>query len=177
MPAEFAVDVYQTLMRDGAALGAANAGYYAIDSLRIEKGYRAWGRELSPEINPYEAGLSFAVKLDGRDFRGREALAAIDKTKLGRRIVSLVIDAPHTNLWGNELILRDGEPAGFVTSAAFGHTIGKPVALGLLVRHDGAAERAWLEDGAYQVDLAGERYTAAVSLKPPYDPASQRIRI
>ena len=176
VPVEFAVDVYQTLLRVGAEFGVANAGYYAIDSLRIEKGYRAWGRELTPEINPYEAGLSFAVRLDGRHFRGRDSLAAIDPTTIRRRIVSLVIDAPHTNLWGNELILRNGQPSGFVTSAAFGHTIGAPVALGLLSRKDSPADGAWVETGNYSVDLAGERYAAAVSLKAPYDPDSQRIR-
>jgi 4-methylaminobutanoate oxidase (formaldehyde-forming) len=180
VPVEFAVSVYQALIEAGKDLGVANAGYYAIDSLRLEKGYRAWGRELTPEINPYEAGLSFAVKLDRPNFRGYGALGAIAKAggaaSVRRRIVSLVIDAPHTNLWGNELILRNGEPVGSVTSAAFGHTIGKPVALGLVARTDGAADRAWVESGTYEIDLAGERYPAAVSLKAPYDPDSRRIR-
>ncbi|MGH6610983.1 MAG: aminomethyltransferase family protein, partial [Burkholderiaceae bacterium] len=176
VPVEFAIDVYQALMTAGAELGVINAGYYAIDSLRIEKGYRAWGRELTPDINPYEAGLSFAVKLDGTPFRGHAALAAIDKASINRRIVSLVIDAPHTNLWGNELILSDGEPVGFVTSAAYGHTIGKPVALGLITRSNGAADREWIASGEYEIDLAGERYATTVSLKAPYDPDSRRIK-
>jgi 4-methylaminobutanoate oxidase (formaldehyde-forming) len=180
VPVEFAVDVYQALMEAGKDLGVANAGYYAIDSLRLEKGYRAWGRELTPEINPYEAGLSFTVKFDRSSFRGRDALSAIAKAggaaSVKRRIVSLVVDAPHTNLWGNELILRNGEPVGSVTSAAFGHTLGKPVALGLIARPDGAADRAWMESGSYEIDLAGERYPATVSLKAPYDPDSRRTR-
>jgi 4-methylaminobutanoate oxidase (formaldehyde-forming) len=180
VPVEFAVSVYQALMEAGKDLGVTNAGYYAIDSLRLEKGYRAWGRELTPEINPYEAGLSFAVKFDRPSFRGRDALSAIAKAggaaSVKRRIVSLVIDAPHTNLWGNELILRNGEPVGSVTSAAFGHTIGKPVALGLVARPDGAADRGWIESGHYEIDLAGESYPANVSLKAPYDPDSLRIR-
>ena len=112
VPVEFAVGVYELLMAAGAAFGIANAGYYAIDSLRLEKGYRAWGRELSPDINPYEAGLGFAVKLDKPGgFRGRDALAAVDQREVRRRIVSLTIDAPHTNAWGSELILRDGNPS------------------------------------------------------------------
>ncbi|HVE88688.1 MAG TPA: glycine cleavage T C-terminal barrel domain-containing protein, partial [Burkholderiaceae bacterium] len=177
VPVEFAVGVYEVLMAAGSDLQVANAGYYAIDSLRLEKGYRAWGRELSPDINPYEAGLGFAVKLDKPgDFRGRDALAAINRSALKRRVVSLVIDASHTNVWGNELILRDGEPIGFITSGAFGHTIGKPVALGLITRTDGPADSAWIEGGRYEIDLAGERYAAAVSLKAPYDPNSQRTR-
>ena len=177
VPVEFAVCVYEAVMAAGSDLQVTNAGYYAIDSLRLEKGYRAWGRELSPDINPYEAGLGFAVKLDKPGgFRGRDALAAIDRSALARRIVSLVIDASHTNVWGNELILRNGEPSGFITSGAFGHTIGKPVALGLITRTDGPADSAWIEGGRYEIDLAGERYAAAISLKAPYDPNSQRTR-
>ena len=177
VPVEFAVGVYEGLIAAAGDLGAVNAGYYAIDSLRLEKGYRAWGRELSPEINPYEAGLGFAMKLDKPGgFRGRDALAALDSSAVRRRIVSLVIDAPHTNVWGNELILRNGEPAGSITSAAFGHTIGKPVALGLVTRTDGLADRAWIEGGRYEIDLAGERYAATVSLKAPYDPDSRRVK-
>ena len=177
VPVEFAVAVYEALFAGGGGIGVAHAGYYAIDSLRLEKGYRAWGRELSPDITPYEAGLGFAVKLDkAGGFRGCDALAALDRSALRRRIVSLVIDAPHTNVWGNELILRDGVPVGFITSAAFGHTIGKPVALGLVTRPDGAADRAWIDGGEYEIDLAGERYAAAVSLKAPYDPESRQIK-
>jgi 4-methylaminobutanoate oxidase (formaldehyde-forming) len=178
-PVEFAVSVYEQLMQAGRDLGLVNAGYYAIDSLRLEKGYRAWGRELTPDINPYEAGIGFAVRLDkATDFRGRAALQALKDAgganAMARRVVSLVVDAPHTNLWGGELILRNNSPAGFVTSAAFGHTLGKPVALGILSNAHGAADKTWIEAGTYQVDLAGERYAARVSLKAPLDSAAAR---
>ena len=178
-PVEFAVGVYEQLMQAGRDLGLVNAGYYAIDSLRLEKGYRAWGRELTPDINPYEAGLGFAVRLDkATDFRGRAALQALKDAgganAMARRVVSLVVDAPHTNLWGGELILRNNSPAGFVTSAAFGHTLGTPVALGILSNAHGAADKTWIEAGTYQVDLAGERYAARVSLKAPLDSAAAR---
>jgi 4-methylaminobutanoate oxidase (formaldehyde-forming) len=177
VPVEFAVGVFEALSAAGADLGLRHAGYYAIDSLRIEKGYRAWGRELSPDLNAYEAGLGFAVKLDKPGgFAGRDALARLKHQGVRRRIVSLVVDAPHTNLWGNELILRDGVPVGFVTSAAFGHTVGKPVALGLITRADGLADSQWLAAGTYAIDLAGERFAAAVSLAAPYDPTGARVR-
>ncbi|MGZ8254285.1 MAG: GcvT family protein [Burkholderiaceae bacterium] len=176
-PVEFAVGVYETLLAAGRELGVTNAGYYAIDSLRLEKGYRAWGRELNPDVTPYEAGLGFAVAFDKPGgFRGQARLAELKGQAPTRRIVSLVVDAPHTNLWGGELILRDGAPAGSVTSAAYGHTIGRPVALGVITRGDGAADKAWIEGGTYEVDLAGERYMAVVSLKAPYDPTSLRVR-
>ncbi len=174
VPVEFAVGVYERLREAGRDLGLVDAGYYAIESLRLEKGYRAWGRELTPDVNPFEAGLAFAVRPDKGEFRGREALARARTEGVKRRIVSLVVDAPHTNLWGNELVLRDGEPAGFVTSAAFGHTVGRPVALGLVSRSDGPADPAWLDAGTYQIDLAGERYPARLSLKAPLDPRSAR---
>jgi len=180
VPAEFTVGVYEQLLQAGSELGLVNAGYYAIDSLRLEKGYRAWGRELTPDINPYESGLAFAVRLDKPDFRGKTALQAIKdaggSSTVARRVVSLVVEAPHSNLWGGELILRDNVPVGFVTSAAFGHTIGRPVALGLISNAHGTADANWIGTGRYTIDLAGERFDAAVSLKAPYDPASSRTK-
>ncbi len=180
VPVEFAVAAYEEIAAAGDGLGLRNAGYYAIESLRLEKGYRAWGRELTPEINPFEAGLGFAINWDKGDFRGRAALDAMrsagGSAAAGRRIVSLVVDAPQTNLWGNELILRDGQPAGFVTSAAFGHTIGRPVALGLVSNAGAAADWQWIEAGTWQVDVAGERFDADVSLRAPYEPAGARVR-
>jgi 4-methylaminobutanoate oxidase (formaldehyde-forming) len=181
VPVEFAVGVYEQLLEAGKDLGLVNAGYYAIDSLRLEKGYRAWGRELTPDITPYEAGLAFAVKFDkDEDFRGRRALQVLKdaggSAAVVRRVVSLVVDAAHTNLWGGELILRNDAPAGFVTSAAFGHTLGKPVALGIISNGEGPASAAWIDSGRYTIDLARERFAAAVSLKAPYDPASSRTK-
>jgi 4-methylaminobutanoate oxidase (formaldehyde-forming) len=178
VPVEFTVGVYEQLLAAGADLGLVNAGYYAVDSLRLEKGYRAWGRELTPDINPFEAGLAFAVKLDKGEFRGRRALMALQaaggSAAAARRIVSLVVDAAHTNLWGGELVLRNNAPAGFVTSAAFGHTIGRPVALALVSNPHGAADRAWIDAGDWKVDLAGVRYPAQASLKAPLDAAAAR---
>jgi 4-methylaminobutanoate oxidase (formaldehyde-forming) len=180
VPVEFATAVYEEIVAAGDDLGLSNAGYYAVDTLRLEKGYRAWGRELTPDINPFEAGLAFAVSWDKGNFRGRAALERLQATggaaTVRRRIVSLVVDAPHTNLWGNELVLRDGRPAGFVTSAAFGHTVGRPVALGLVSNPVAAADKAWVESGKWEVDLAGDRLAAAASLRAPYDPAGLRVR-
>jgi glycine cleavage system aminomethyltransferase T len=165
------------LLSAGRDLGVANAGYYAIDSLRLEKGYRAWGRELTPDITPYEAGLGFAVALDKPGgFSGQSALARLKGQPSSRRVVSLVVDAAHSNLWGGELMLRDGRPVGFVTSAAFGHTVGRPVALGIVSRADGPVDHDWIDTGRFEIDLAGDLYAAAVSFKAPYDPASSRVK-
>src|SRR5436853_6946793 len=99
-------------MEAGADLGARNPGYHAIASLRLEKGYRAWGRELTPDYNPYEAGLSFAVKLDKGDFIGRDALLAAKAEPPARRLLNFVALAPDSPIaHGGELILRNREPA------------------------------------------------------------------
>ena len=177
VPVELAVGVYETLHDAGSASGLVDAGYYAIDSLRIEKGYRAWGRELSPERNPYEAGLAFACKLGGDiPFRGRAALLAIKREGIRRCVAAVTVDAPDAMLWGGEAVLRDGRPAGFVTSAAFGHTLGMPVALATIEHHEATTDRSAILTGRFEIDLAGERLPATVHLRAPVDPDGIRIR-
>ncbi len=167
VPVADAPAVYDAVQRGGAV----DAGYYAIESLRLEKGYRAFGRELTPDYGPVEAGLVFATALDGdKDFLGRSALeahrASLRAGGPRRRLVSLVLGSPEPMLWGGELLLRDGAPAGQVTSAAWGETVGACVGLGYL-RHDGPVTTDWLDSGAFEVDLAGERYAVRVSLRAP----------
>jgi len=144
----------------------------------LEKGYRAFGRELGPDTSPVEAGLGFTCKLGTAiPFRGRAAVEKHKAQGVSRRLVSLVISDPAAYAWGGELLLRDDEPAGFASSAAFGHTLGRTVLLGYVERRDGGvADRAWISQGTYHVAIGGERYEASVSLKPPYDPAGMRIR-
>ncbi|HVY00832.1 MAG TPA: FAD-dependent oxidoreductase [Pseudorhodoplanes sp.] len=174
VPAEFAAGVYDALIGAGERLGVRDAGYYAIESLRLEKGYRAFGRELSPDVTPYEAGLGFAVDLGKGDFLGRAALVAARERPPRRRLLSFVGTAPDTPLaHGGELILRDGEPVGEVTSAAYGHSVGGLVALGYVA--DGGAES--IATGAFALDIAGERVPVRASLKAPYDPANLRVKV
>ncbi|TDN61254.1 FAD-dependent oxidoreductase [Paraburkholderia sp. BL10I2N1] len=178
VPVEFAVGVYETLHAAGEPFGLVNAGYYAIDSLRIEKGYRAWGRELTPDVNPFEAGLEFACKLKTDvPFRGRDALLTLRDQPVRRRLAILTADgASDRMLWGGEAILRNGVPVGFVSSAAFGHTLGRPVAMGYINNPDGAADVDYLTGGRYAIDVAGELLPATVHLKAPYDPRSGRVK-
>lgn len=164
IPAASAATVYD-------ALDATDAGYYAIESLRLEKGYRAFGRELTPDFGPVEAGLVFATALNGtKDFLGRAALEA-HRAELAsggprRRLVSFVVSSPEPMLWGGELVLRDGVPAGQVTSAAWGATVGSCVGLAYL-RHDGPVTSDWLAGGAFEVDVAGDRFPVRCSLRAP----------
>jgi sarcosine dehydrogenase len=176
VPAEYAGAVYDTLMQAGAEFGVRNAGYYAVESLRLEKAYRAWGRELTPDYNPYEAGLSFAVKLDKGDFIGRTALLAAKGKPPARRLLSFVATSSDTPIaHGGELILRNGEPAGEVTSAAYGHTVGGIVALGYAATAGQRVDEAWLS-ARFEIDIAGERVPVRASLKAPYDPEGTRTK-
>ena len=177
VPVEFAVGVYETLHAAGAAFGLKDAGYYAIDSLRIEKGYRAWGRELTPDTNPVQAGLTFACKLaGGLPFVGREAVELAKSTGVRRRLVSVVLDgASDRMLWGGEALLRNGVPVGFLSSAAYGHTIDAPVGLAYLTNPDGVVSAEYVETGRYQVDLAGDRLDARIQLRALYDPKGERV--
>jgi 4-methylaminobutanoate oxidase (formaldehyde-forming) len=178
VPAEFAVGVYDDLMEAGVRFGVARGGYYAIESLRLEKGYRAFGRELTPNDNPVEAGLLFACKLSSDvDFLGR---AAVEKAKAEgprRRVVGFSVSSPEPMLWGGELVLRDGVVAGQVTSAAWGESTGACVGLASVKSADQATVDAqWVRAGAYEVNVGGTLYPITVSLKPTYDPTNARIR-
>jgi 4-methylaminobutanoate oxidase (formaldehyde-forming) len=167
--------VYDALRAAGKDLGLADAGYHSIESLRLEKGYRAFGRDLTPDLTPVEAGLVFATALAGKggsdkDFLGRAALVAhrdrLREPGPRRRVVSFVLEDPEPMVWGGELLLRDGEPAGQVTSAAYGATVGASVGLALL-RADRTIRQEDLDGASYEIDLAGERYPARLSLAAP----------
>ncbi len=178
VPSEFAVTVFDTLGEAGARHGLAMGGYYALESLRLEKGYRALGRELTHDYTPLEAGLMFACKMKTAiPFRGREALEIQQRDGIRRKLVSLVLSSPEAVLWGGELVLRDGEPAGFVTSGAYGHTIGASAGLAYIERKDGQPiDDAWLTRGRYQAEVSGEIRDTALYLRAPYDPESLRVR-
>ena len=178
VPAEFAVGVYEDLMTAGAQFGVGRGGYYTIESLRLEKGYRAFGRELTPSENPVEAGLLFACKLKTDiAFLGREAVEKAKAEGPQRRLVGFKVDAPEAMLWGGELIMRDGAVAGQVTSAAWGATIGSCVGLAYVRASDNAVISAgWVKDGTYEVNVGGQLYPVSVSLRPLYDPANEKVR-
>ena len=177
VPVDQAVTVYEALMAAGGDLGLIDAGYYALESLRIEKAYRAWGRELTPDCHPLEAGLGFAVKLAREiPFRGREALLQHRRRGLTRRMVALTLEDPEAVLWGGELILRDDRPVGHLSSGAYGHTLGRALGLGFVSSDAGPADDAFVLDGRYAIDIAGTRVAAQVHLRAPYDPHAARLR-
>ncbi len=178
VPTEFAVGVYELLHQAGTDLGLVDAGYYAINSLRLEKGYRAFGAELTPDHNPVEAGLLFACKL-GTDlpFLGREAVKRAKADGPSRRLVSFVLADPDVMMWGGELVLRDGVAVGQVTSAAWGATVAACVGLAYVTDRSGAPVTAeHLATGRFEINVGGVRCLATLHLRPPYDPSGSRVK-
>jgi glycine cleavage system aminomethyltransferase T/glycine/D-amino acid oxidase-like deaminating enzyme len=178
VPTEFAVGVYELLTQAGRELGLAEAGYYTINSLRLDKGYRAFGSDIGPDDNPVEAGLLFACKLaTDVDFLGREAVEQVRATGARRRLVSLVLDDADPMLWGSELVLRDGVRAGQVRSAGWSQSMGACVAVAAIWRPDGdVVTPDHLRSGGYAVDVGGDVRTATMHLRPPFDPGGGRIK-
>jgi 4-methylaminobutanoate oxidase (formaldehyde-forming) len=176
VPVEFALSVYDALSEVGRAAGLADAGYRAIESLRLEKGYRAWGSDIGPDHSPLVAGLGWAVKLGSTTpFVGRDALERQAAAPLPRLFAGFTVDDPTVTLFGREMIYRDGERVGWLTSGGYGYTIGRPIGYGYVRRGEGV-DRDFVLSGSYELEIATERVPAQVTLEPPLDPAGTRVR-
>ena len=174
VPTEFMLGVYDRIVEAGSALGLRHAGYRSMDSLRLEKGYRAWGLDLTDQDTPLEAGLGFAVAFDkGVDFTGRDALLSQREAGLERRLVMFVLDDPEPYILGNEPVYRNGQVFGRITSGFFGHTVGRSVGMGYVRVEPDAGP---ITSGLYELEMSTERFPATASLRPPYDPRSIRVR-
>ena len=175
MPVEVAVTVYEALMTAGQDLGLVNAGYRAIETLRLEKGYRAWGSDIGPDHTPVEAGLLWACKMkSGQGFLGRPAIEAQVAQGVRKRLACFTVADPQVILLGRETIYRDGVRAGWLSSGGFGHTVGLPIGLGY-VRAEGVND-AYLTNGSYELEVASERVPAQLHLGALYDPTGGRVR-
>ncbi len=171
--ADLGLRLWDTLWEAGQRLGVLAAGRAAFNSLRLEKGYRAWGTDMTQEHDPYEAGLGFAVRMDKGDFIGRDALAGRSEATARRRLVCLTPDDPAALVLGSEPVYAAGAPAGpvgYVTSAAFGHTVGRAVAYAWL-----PAALAAPGTGVH-IEYFGEKVPATVRAEPLLDPEMSRIR-
>ena len=178
IPVEGARAVYEALKEAGAEHGIRDAGYRAIESLRLEKGYRIWGRDITPDNTPIEAGLSFATKLKTDiPFLGRDALLAQREAGLPtKRLATFTIADPDVILHGRETIYRDGARAGYITSGGWGYTIERNIGFGY-VRADPAITREELLSSKYELEVATELVPCEVSLSPLFDPKRERILI
>ncbi|SNZ19236.1 GcvT family protein [Cohaesibacter gelatinilyticus] len=175
LPVEYAQTVYQALMRAGEEHGLVNAGYRAIESLRLEKGYRAWGSDIGPDHTPFEAGLGWAVKLrKAIDFKGRAAAEKQKAEGVKKMLACFTVD-PSVILLGRETIYRNGERVGWLTSGGFGYTVDKSIGYGY-VRHPDGVDADFVTSGEFELEVATERVPCAVTLHPLYDPKMERVK-
>lgn len=174
IPMDAAPRVYDLLCEAGAVYGLRDAGSIAMTGLRLEKGYRAWGHDLTPDITPLEAGLGFAAKIDSdTPFTGQEALKRQRDEGLRQRLLVFTLD--NGTAFGGEPILWDGGFVGQISSAAWGYTAGSTVALGTVAAGGGGIEAMVAADG-FEVEIASERFPATAGFKAPYDPEGTRVR-
>ena len=177
MPTSAMGDAYDALLDAGQAHGIAHAGYRAIESLRLEKGYRAWGADITPTDTPHEAGLGWAVKLKSNTpFFGREACQAVVAQTFKKKLACFTVDDPAIMLSGRETILRNGEVVGYLTSAGWGYTIAKNIGYGY-VRNAQGVDDEYLASGDYELEVACERVPCQLHLKALYDPDMKKVKV
>ena len=177
VPGEFAPALFDVLVGAGAPFGLRLAGYHAMNSLRMEKAYRHWGHDISDEDTPLEAGLGFAIAWDkAGGFVGRDALLEKRAAGVRRRLVALALERDEPLLYHNEPIWREGRLVGKTSSGMFGHTLGRPLALGYLSNEGEVVTPEWIAAGRYELEVATERIPARASLRSFYDPASERVK-
>ncbi|TPN40608.1 FAD-dependent oxidoreductase [Mesorhizobium sp. B1-1-6] len=169
-------EIFDALMSAGKQHDIRPVGYRALESLRLEKGYRAWGSDITPNDTPLEAGLGWAVKLrKNTDFVGRRALEKITGGPLKKRFAGFTVDDQDVVLVGRETILRNGEPVGYLSSGGYGYTVEKNIGYGYVRNADGVSDD-FLASGRYELVVAMQRTPAKIHLEPMYDPAGNRIK-
>ncbi len=168
-PSEFGPRLWDTIWDAGSSKGMSAGGYKAVDSMRLEKGYRVWGADIGPEVNPYDAGLAFAVKLDKSEFIGREALLKARESQSSTRLACLVLDDPRSVALGSEPVRIAGEVVGRVTSGGYGYTVGKSIAYAYVP----ASARTGT---GVEVEIFGTWVPGRVSDEPLFDPQGTRVR-
>lgn len=170
-----AAHVFEAIEEAGADVGLKLCGLHTLDSCRIEKAFRHFGHDITDEDNVLEAGLGFAVKTTKGDFLGRDAVLKKKETGLSRRLVQFRLNDTEPLLFHNEAILRDGKIVGPITSGNYGHHLGGAIGLGYVPCQ--GESKADVLSSSYEIEIAGERFAAEASLKPMYDPKSERVRM
>ncbi len=168
IPSEYVRHVYEQLWQAGEDHGIANAGYRAIDSCRLEKGYLYWSGDIGPDYNPYEAGLGFCVALDKGPFLGSAALADIVETGVTRRLCSFTVDG-FAPFHGSEAIIHNGATVGYATSSGYGHSVEKTISLGYL-----PLELVLQTD--FEIEAFGNTYQAVRGPRCLYDSKMQKLK-
>ena len=176
VPAGETAKVFAELQLAGAEFGVRNVGLHAVNSLRLEKGYRHWGHDIGSEDNLVQSGLSFAAKPDAGDFIGRDAFVQQKAAGLpDRRLVQFKLDDPEPLLYHNEPIVMDGQIVGYLSSGMYGHAVGAAIGMGFVEAPGLTADR--IREAAFEIEVAKERFSATASLRALYDPSSSRMRV
>jgi 4-methylaminobutanoate oxidase (formaldehyde-forming) len=172
--ADMAGHVFETLWNAGQEMGARLCGMHMMDSCRIEKAFRHFGHDITCEDHVLEAGLGFAVGKSKGDFIGRAAVEAKREAGLKKRMVQFLLNDPEPLVYHNEPLIRDGEIVGYLSSGNYGHSLGGAVGMGYVPCAGETAEQVLAS--SYEIEVAGTRVGATASLKPLYDPKSDRVR-
>ncbi|MEM5501170.1 FAD-dependent oxidoreductase [Ahrensia kielensis] len=172
---DMAAHVFETIFDAGQDMKLKLCGMYMMDSLRIEKAFRHFGHDITGEDHVLEAGLGFAVKTAKDDFVGRDAVLRKKEEGLNMRLVQFALKDPQPLMYHHEPIIRDGEIVSYITSANYGHTIGAAIGLGYVPCKGEAA--ADMLASKFEIEIAGERFEAEASLRPMYDPKSERVKV
>jgi glycine cleavage system T protein len=168
-PSEFGLRLWDTVREAGHELGLTAGGYKAVDSLRLEKGYRVWGADITPDVDPYQAGLGFCVKLDKGDFVGRSSLLKRRESPPETKLACLVLDEPRRVVLGSEPVRIDDAVVGRVTSGGYGYTVGRSIAYAYI-------PAACTVGTPIEVDIFGSWISGRVTKEPLYDPTGARVR-
>ena len=173
---EHAEKVYDALLKNGEPLGLKNAGYRALESCRLEKGYRAWSSDIGPDHTPLEAGLGWAVKLKKDiNFIGKKSLLDQQVNGIKKIFTTFVINDPEIILLGRETIHRNGKRVGWLSSGGFGYTINKSIGYGY-VRSDNFIDKDYVLEGEYELEVATKKIKCSAHLDPLYDPKMLKIK-
>jgi glycine cleavage system aminomethyltransferase T/glycine/D-amino acid oxidase-like deaminating enzyme len=177
IPTEQAIHVYDTIVEAGTKFDLCHAGLKALGSLRMEKGYRDYGHDMDNTDNPYETGLGFTIKLDKPSgFIGQEAcIRKKAEGTLKRRLAQVLVKDPEPLLYHAEIVTRNGKNAGYVRSGSYCYTLGGAAGL-FMIEADETVNEAYIENGKWEINIAGKMYPAMVSLKPLYDPEMKKIK-
>jgi 4-methylaminobutanoate oxidase (formaldehyde-forming) len=177
IPTEFSLHVFDTLVEAGVDFGLKHIGLQALNTLRLEKAYRDYGGDIDNTDTPLEVGLGYFVDFDKPDgFIGRDALLRLKESGYRYRMPQFLLEDPEPLLYYGEIIYRDGVPVGYIMAGGYGHTLGASVGVGPVENEGGTVSADFIKSGTYEIDIAGVRYPAKVSLRPMYDPQLKRVR-